>query len=188
MNWAAGSAVHAGLGKEGKGWRNHRVWGRLVFFFPSPPGGSSKRRCSLGSPGQTGATQSEEHERRCTPCPLAGGKSRWVCGWAQGVDSGREILSVRASPRLCQSPGKLPAEEEAAAAAARVPLRARPAPRCAPAAPPSPLPLMLPEDGSGLHISKLPPGEGKRERKKRKKRRKERKKGAGREGGGGGVH
>lgn len=44
------------------------------------------------------------------------------------MDSGREILSVRASPRLCQTPDKLPAEEEeeeAAAAAARVPLRAR---------------------------------------------------------------
>jgi len=46
------------------------------------------------------------------------------------VDSGRESLSVRASPRLCQTPAKLPAEEEEEeAAAARVPLRARPAPR-----------------------------------------------------------
>lgn len=47
-------------------------------------------------------------------------------GWAQGGGRGElgELPAVRASPPLCHSPGKLPAEEEAAAAAARAPLRA----------------------------------------------------------------
>lgn len=130
-----------------------QVWGGLVwiflvgffgfFFFlslPSPPGGSSEKQCSLGSPSQMGATRNKEHGSRCPSCPqpaTSPGRSRWVCGWAQGVDSGREILSVGASPRLCQTPAKLPAEEEEAAAA-RVPLLTRPAPRCAPAAHPGP--------------------------------------------------
>lgn len=114
------------------------------------------------------------------PAPSPG-KSRWVCGWAQGVDSVREILSVRASPRLCQNPAKLPAEEAAAAAAARVPLRARPAPRCAPAdsraADPGPA------DAArrwirAAHQQTTSGRGGKRERKKKKGGREE--KGAGR--------
>lgn len=111
------------------------------------------------------------------PAPSPG-KSRWVCGWAQGVDSGREILSVRASLRLCQTPAKLPAEEEAAAAAAaRVPLRARPAPRCAPADRRASDPG--PADAARRWIraahQQTTTGRGEKRKKKKKKRRKERK-------------
>lgn len=59
------------------------------------------------------------------PAPSPAGKSGWVRSWAQGGGRGElgELPTVRASPRLCHRPGKLPAEEEAAAAAARAPLR-----------------------------------------------------------------
>lgn len=60
------------------------------------------------------------------PAPSPAGRSGWVRSWAQGGGRGElgELPTVRASPRLCHRPGKLPAEEEeAAAAAARAPLR-----------------------------------------------------------------
>lgn len=122
------------------------------------------------------------------PAPSPG-KSRWVCGWAQGVDSVREILSVRASPRLCQNPAKLPAEEEAAAAAAaRVPLRARPAPRCAPADRRAADPGPADAARRWIRAAHQQTTSGRWGEKRKKKKRRKGRKGSGEEGEGGGVH
>lgn len=117
-----------------------QLLGEVGIFFLPPPGSSSKRRCSLGSPSQTGATQSEEHERRCPPCPLAGEKSLgvWV-GAGGGLRPGDPVCQGFPSPLsnpsqtsrggggggsgCCPRPAPRPA---------RAPLRARRPPRLRP--------------------------------------------------------
>lgn len=105
--------------------------------------------------------------RRGKVAGCVGGRRGWTQA-GRSCLSGLSLASVKPQPNFPRRRRRrrllLPASRSAPSP--------RPAARPPTAAPPTGVPLMLPEDGSGLHISKLPRGEGKRGKKKKKKERK----------------
>lgn len=122
--------------------------------------------------------------RRGKVAGCVGGRRGWTQA-GRSCLSGLSLASVKPQPNFPRRRRRrrllLPASRSAPSP--------RPAARPPTAAPPTGVPLMLPEDGSGLHISKLPRGEGKRGKKKKKEgKKREQGEESGVEGGGGGVH